>query len=340
MVKNGSSQMFENTTSKNIDNANATVNDESSGKTLQTKEMHTPSYQLRSSRKKVTKNLEEVNLLKDSIHKNVVTMEMTLSESIMNKDKNGRETPRRKVNILRPRAQSNDTNRKFDNDIKNGNNESEEMNETKEVSNFQIIPDKCDSRENENDENKNRFNKQLQCEYCPKKFAFRSNLNIHVVRHTREKPHQCSCGMRFSKSGNLNRHKWISCNRMKKIYQNKIFQCDHCQKKFTKNYNLNQHIRNLHNHNDIRPFQCKQCQKRFNSKSGLNQHVKVHIGEKRFECKICAERFICKESLLGHMKMHRPNEPSYQKILDKLLYYIPVMGELKYLEGEVNLEER
>ena len=59
------------------------------------------------------------------------------------------------------------------------------------------------------------------------------------------------------------------------------FRCEHCNKLFTRGYNLRSHLRS---HADERPFECSTCGSRFARQHDRNRHEASHSGEKKFIC--------------------------------------------------------
>uniref|UniRef100_A0A5K3ESJ7 C2H2-type domain-containing protein n=1 Tax=Mesocestoides corti TaxID=53468 RepID=A0A5K3ESJ7_MESCO len=108
------------------------------------------------------------------------------------------------------------------------------------------------------------------------------------------KSYQCElCNKCFTKSCNLNSH-------VKAVHKGvRAFQCRECQKSFSRNSDLQKHIDAVHK--GLRPYECAICQKRFSQKSSLKRHREaVHEGIKAFQCNHCAARF----SYDVHLKRH------------------------------------
>ncbi|KAI0010504.1 hypothetical protein F4779DRAFT_577169 [Xylariaceae sp. FL0662B] len=59
-----------------------------------------------------------------------------------------------------------------------------------------------------------------------------------------------------------------------------IYACHLCPKKFTRQFNLNSHLRT---HNDEKPFACPVCEERFTRKNDCLRHERGH-GERKFKC--------------------------------------------------------
>lgn len=59
------------------------------------------------------------------------------------------------------------------------------------------------------------------------------------------------------------------------------FQCTYCDKSFSKNYNLNSHLKA---HSSAKPFQCSFCDRSFARNHDKKRHEYLHQGVKRFQC--------------------------------------------------------
>ncbi|KAF7286259.1 hypothetical protein GWI33_006553 [Rhynchophorus ferrugineus] len=79
------------------------------------------------------------------------------------------------------------------------------------------------------------------------------------------------------------------------------FQCDQCDKAFSKQSSLARH---KYEHSGQRPHKCDECPKAFKHKHHLTEHKRLHSGEKPFQCKKCLKRFSHSGSFSQHMN-HR-----------------------------------
>ncbi|KAK4496006.1 hypothetical protein PRZ48_013275 [Zasmidium cellare] len=86
------------------------------------------------------------------------------------------------------------------------------------------------------------------------------------------------------------------------------FQCNACQKRFTRAYNLRAHLRT---HTDERPFVCVVCGKAFARQHDRKRHEGLHSGEKKFVCRGnlnngtswgCGRRFARADALYRHVQ--------------------------------------
>ena len=82
--------------------------------------------------------------------------------------------------------------------------------------------------------------------------------------------------------------------------------CTYCEKKFSSNHLLKQHLRR---HTGERPFSCNYCEKRFTQSHSLQSHEFIHTGEKPFSCKVCS--YSCRNSanLRKHELIHTGEKP-------------------------------
>ena len=109
-----------------------------------------------------------------------------------------------------------------------------------------------------------------------------------------DKPFQCDqCNKQYSRKDNLKQH-------IDTVHEGKksVFACDHCNKQYSQKGHLNQHIASVH---DGKKFDCDQCNKQFYYKTHLNRHIaSVHDGKKS-ECDQCNKQFLDKGNLKRHI---------------------------------------
>ena len=192
------------------------------------------------------------------------------------------------------------------------------------------------------------------CEQCSKSFPTRSRLKRHIITHSGEKPHHCQqCGKSFARKDYLVSH-------MKKVHEKsevkaqgfkpyqfrirplsinitvcKLFHCKYCNKYFSSNSRLVQHMSthtkeiphqiqncntsfskkshlvldNMKVHDRSRTLcQCQHCNKFF-SKRYLKIHNRIHTGERPYQCEYCSMSFIKKYELTVHNRMHTGERP-------------------------------
>ncbi len=86
---------------------------------------------------------------------------------------------------------------------------------------------------------------------------------------------------------------------------NKEFQCGLCSKRFLHKSSMMRHEATHRGRHS-----CLQCQRTFAKKEDLNTHVKViHMGVKEFDCQICKTSFGYKRNLVIHLKnIHQKNK--------------------------------
>ena len=84
--------------------------------------------------------------------------------------------------------------------------------------------------------------------------------------------------------------------------------CEHCDKSFATNYQLNHHT-NI-THKGLR-FQCELCPKNFSDSRSLKHHIKAIHENSGFKCIECDKQYLSKSGLKAHFeavtKLDMPN---------------------------------
>ncbi|XP_076435806.1 uncharacterized protein LOC143275520 [Babylonia areolata] len=176
----------------------------------------------------------------------------------------------------------------------------------------------------------------LSCDICCKTFKRASNLKMHRMSHTGEKPFACDvCDKAFQSSYHLKTHKMIhsgekpfGCNICSKVFSQasqlknhkvvhtgrRPFTCDVCNKSFTRSFNLKVHKMI---HTGEKPFECDVCRKVFMRATHLSNHKLTHGGEKPFVCDVCCKTFSRAGNLKTHKKIHTGEKPFVCEICSK-----------------------
>ncbi|XP_013179127.1 PREDICTED: zinc finger protein 12-like isoform X1 [Papilio xuthus] len=136
----------------------------------------------------------------------------------------------------------------------------------------------------------------FSCRICGENFMTSSDQEEHNrIFHMKMKPHQCSiCDKRFTQQGGLQQH-------MRMHTGIRPYECTFCPKAFTQKAGLDQHIRT---HTKVKPFKCVICSKCFSQSVHLRQHMRTHTNIQPFECRVCGRRFKQSSHLKFHMRSH------------------------------------
>ncbi|KAM7364204.1 uncharacterized protein ACRADG_000793 [Cochliomyia hominivorax] len=148
--------------------------------------------------------------------------------------------------------------------------------------------------------------KRFLCTLCGSKFDTQSNLDVHIRRHTGEKPFKCDlCDRAFYRPCDVQAHRRSHTGE-------KPFKCTICEKAFARSNKLKIHMRT---HSNERPYKCEQCEKAFKHSKDLNIHKRIHTGERPYTCGVCHSTFTQSNSL----KLHQTKQQHFEIIQDQIV---------------------
>ncbi|KAH8384363.1 zinc finger protein OZF [Drosophila serrata] len=140
--------------------------------------------------------------------------------------------------------------------------------------------------------------KQFSCSQCPKSFALKERLRLHMRLHSGEKPYPCAlCDKKFARGGQLQQH--MVSHHKTSIQQ---FNCTKCSASFSTNANLRVHMQR---HEQGMEHRCKICESQFANELALRAHInQEHHKLTQVECEICHKTIEPDEDLATHMQKH------------------------------------
>ncbi|XP_059218311.1 zinc finger protein 354A [Stomoxys calcitrans] len=129
------------------------------------------------------------------------------------------------------------------------------------------------------------------CSICGSSFPNKTQLTVHMRRHTGDMPFKCDlCDRAFPRISELRYHTRVHTGE-------KPYKCSICEKTFRVSSKLSSHMRS---HTDERPYKCKECEKSFKYSKDLNIHMRTHTGERPYSCNVCGVTFTQSNSLKTH----------------------------------------
>ena len=131
-----------------------------------------------------------------------------------------------------------------------------------------------------------------KCSFCDMQFNRSSDLQRHLLIHSKTKPYTCHvCERGFTWFGNFQKHMLTHGERQTNFHpmlnmdsmneeelvvkDGKSFKCRLCLKLFTRMSGLRTHIRM---HTGQRPYKCDQCSFAFTTSRALKMHIRIHTG--------------------------------------------------------------
>uniref|UniRef100_A0A1B0APQ5 Transcription factor grauzone n=1 Tax=Glossina palpalis gambiensis TaxID=67801 RepID=A0A1B0APQ5_9MUSC len=140
------------------------------------------------------------------------------------------------------------------------------------------------------------WKQDLSCVVCNAEFATLALLRSHFRQeHPNHKCYVLCCQRKFF-------HRYQLVEHIRVHIKPDIFKCEVCGKCAPHSRGLRKHIRERHTkEGQERQYECNVCQKRFTKKPILKAHMEIHVtGSKDHICKECGKGFVLETRLKAH----------------------------------------
>lgn len=160
-------------------------------------------------------------------------------------------------------------------------------------------------------------NYHYECHICRETFLEMCFLSNHTrVKHACLPKVACTCGCdRF-----LSTWESLMAHRRKTTLDEKRFNCELCEQKFTSKTGLKIHVKFKHER-PTKSHECHECGRVFKDSSILKAHVRTHLPDDEkfaFECEICGKKVVNKWSLKYHIEtIHEKVQKHFCHLCDR-----------------------
>lgn len=142
---------------------------------------------------------------------------------------------------------------------------------------------------------------RFKCQYCPKEFSRKANLDSHHITHSDIKLYECEiCLLKLKTKANLRVHK-----KLHSTDPNDLVECKVCHKQFKTSNQLTNH---MITHDKVKKFACRHCENvSYKRSKELQSHMlAVHLNIRKYSCKWCSRSFVSNSNFRKHKRTAHP----------------------------------